>query len=294
MRSAAPGAVVDAKPAELAAPCNRVQTHRVLGFSRALRALAGVWLGLRAVGRLGLRGLRPLGHTGSRLGAGLVRRGRGRPLSAVLFAAATVVVSINGAVRITGGDPPLWALSHLGDKVLALGRLALHAPFHAFGACGRSPEELLRSTDLKGVSPGLVRAVARTESNWRPHVISHAGAMGVMQLMPSTAVRMGVWDPFDPQESLRGGARYLSELRQRYRGNLRRTVAAYHAGPNAVAVRGPLKLGPKTERYVKVVTRRVAPTTTSSPRRRDGRRSGPRPRPRPAMPGVEHRRAPRR
>ena len=108
-----------------------------------------------------------------------------------------------------------------------------------------------------GVPAPLIRAIALTESSHRPHAISHAGAMGVMQLMPDTATLMEVRDPFDPKQSIHGGTRYLAGLLRRYGGDRRRAVAAYHAGPGAVPRRGPLRVGDTTRRYVEVVLRRA-------------------------------------
>lgn len=187
------------------------------------------------------------------------RRAKRRPFWTAVTVALTGLVVLNGTIRLTGGNPELLSTRRLSDKAVAVARLAGHLPFHAFGTCGASRDDLvLAAAHDHDVPVSLVRAVARTESGFRPHVISHAGAMGVMQLMPSTAALMGVSDPFDARESLQGGAKYLSQLYRRYDGNIRRTAAAYHAGPGAVPVSGPLRVGPTTRRYMKVVARRVA------------------------------------
>lgn len=179
------------------------------------------------------------------------------PFQTLVVGALLGLVLINGAVRWTGGRPHLLSIHHLSDKSVALLRLAAHMPFHPLRSCSGDPDALMQSAArAHRLPPALLRAVVRTESGFRPHVISHAGAMGVMQLMPATAREMGVWDPFDARESLDGGARYLAYLRKRYRGDLRRTVAAYHAGPRAVPVKGALRVGPTTRRYVKVVLQR--------------------------------------
>lgn len=87
--------------------------------------------------------------------------------------------------------------------------------------------------------------------------------MGMMQLMPGTARYLGVWDPFDARENIYGGAKYLAELWARYNGDVRRVAAAYHAGPNAVAVYGPVMVGPKTRRYMKIIFLRYKRANTS-------------------------------
>jgi soluble lytic murein transglycosylase-like protein len=85
-----------------------------------------------------------------------------------------------------------------------------------------------------GLDPKLVDAVVRVESNYNPQAVSRKGAMGLMQLMPATATRLGVEDPFDPEDNVRGGVREFARLVDRYRGNLQLALAAYNAGEGAV------------------------------------------------------------
>lgn len=84
-----------------------------------------------------------------------------------------------------------------------------------------------------GVSPALIEAVAWQESRFRPGLVSRAGAIGEMQLMPATARALGV-NPYDSEQNYQGGSRYLAHLMQRYRGDLVLSLAAYNAGPGAV------------------------------------------------------------
>ena len=107
------------------------------------------------------------------------------------------------------------------------------------------------------LSPAFVEAVAWRESGLRQGVSSRAGAIGEMQLMPSTARSLGV-DPFDASQNLRGGATYLSLMMHRYDGDLMRALAAYNAGPGAVdRYRGvpPFK---ETQAYVAAVLDRLS------------------------------------
>ena len=84
------------------------------------------------------------------------------------------------------------------------------------------------------VQPALLRAVIAVESAFDPRAVSRAGAQGLMQLHPTTARRYGVGNPFDPEQNLRGGATYLSDLLRRYDNNLELVLAAYNAGEDAV------------------------------------------------------------
>ena len=105
----------------------------------------------------------------------------------------------------------------------------------------RAPSEsalrsLVREVSLEyGLDPRLVDAVIRIESNYNPRAISPKGAMGLMQLMPETALRLKVMDPFDPEQNLRGGVQEFSRLLDRYAGDLDLALAAYNAGEGAVA-----------------------------------------------------------
>ncbi len=88
------------------------------------------------------------------------------------------------------------------------------------------------------IEPELVRAVMVAESGADPHALSPKGARGLMQLMPETARRYGVRNVYDPEENIRGGAQYLSDLSARYSHDLKLVLAAYNAGPNAVDQHG--------------------------------------------------------
>lgn len=85
-----------------------------------------------------------------------------------------------------------------------------------------------------GLDPALLHAVIRAESSYNPEAVSHKGAIGLMQLMPATAARYGVQDPYNPMENIHGGARYLSDLIEMFQSDITLAVAAYNAGENNV------------------------------------------------------------
>lgn len=103
------------------------------------------------------------------------------------------------------------------------------------------------------LDPALLDAVIGQESGFRADVVSGAGAVGLMQLMPATARELGVSDPFDPAQNVEGGAKYLRSLLDRYDGRLDLALAAYNAGPGAVDRFGGVPPYRETQEYVSSV-----------------------------------------
>jgi soluble lytic murein transglycosylase-like protein len=115
------------------------------------------------------------------------------------------------------------------------------------------------------VDPALVRAVVQVESGGNPEAVSRKGAMGLMQLMPETAVEMGVTKVFDPQENLDAGVRQLRILLVRYNGDLDKALAAYNAGAGAVDRAGGVPRIPETRDYVRKVTNNYFQSADAQP-----------------------------
>jgi hypothetical protein len=104
------------------------------------------------------------------------------------------------------------------------------------------------------VDPSLVRSVVKVESNFNPNAVSRKGAMGLMQLMPSTARSLNVSNPFDPAQNVEAGVRHLRKLLDSYGGNVRLTLAAYNAGSGAVARSAGVPHFRETQNYVRRIT----------------------------------------
>jgi len=113
--------------------------------------------------------------------------------------------------------------------------------------------EVTQASEQYGVDPNLINAVMRAESNYDPNVISPAGAQGLMQLMGGTAKDLGVEDPFDPGQNIRGGTQYLSQLMKQHGGDIDRTLASYNWGPGNVRRMGMEGMPPETQEYLKRV-----------------------------------------
>lgn len=110
-----------------------------------------------------------------------------------------------------------------------------------------------RHSEAQSLDPKLVRAMIQVESGYNYRARSHKGAMGLMQLMPATASLYSVQNPYDPDENVRGGTRYLRHLVDRFPGRLDLAVAAYNAGPGAVERYGGVPPYRETKDYVRRV-----------------------------------------
>ncbi len=116
-------------------------------------------------------------------------------------------------------------------------------------------QAILRHSKEHRLHPALLRAVIKAESDFDPTAISRAGAVGLMQLMPETAVKLDVRNPYDPEENIAGGARHLRYLLDRFHGNLALALAAYNAGEHRVDQYRTLPPIDETRHYVTKVLR---------------------------------------
>jgi soluble lytic murein transglycosylase-like protein len=188
----------------------------------------------------------------SALHAALQPAGRPAPLAAATPAAFGPVV---GASLPSVPAQP-WAA--LQPVVAAAGLLPPVVPApEASGARGAGLEPwrdaIAQVSARHGVPAWLVTNVVRQESGGNAQATSPAGAMGLMQLMPGTAAELGVEAPYDPMQNLEGGVRYLARMISMFDGDLTRAVAAYNAGPGAVARHGGVPPYRETQDYVRRV-----------------------------------------
>lgn len=130
------------------------------------------------------------------------------------------------------------------------------APGGAVDSAPRTIEQMVGEAARRYALPrSLVRAVARAESALNPAAVSPKGAQGVMQLMPGTARDLGVENAFDPAQNIDAGARLLRQLLERYEGRVAEALAAYNAGPGAVAKHGGVPPYRETRGYIRKVVK---------------------------------------
>lgn len=107
-----------------------------------------------------------------------------------------------------------------------------------------------KASDTYGVSVNLLKAIAKAESGFNQYATSHAGAMGIMQLMPATAASLGVTDAYDAEQNIMGGANLISQLLTKYNGDISLALAAYNAGSGNVEKYGGIPPFTETQNYV--------------------------------------------
>ena len=172
-------------------------------------------------------------------------------------AACLILAGAGLIVPILAGDDIYYRRN--ADGSLVLTNVPDRADLRAYTGHGPLPvtrsgeefRELIYRTAVKhGIHPDLVFAVAAAESNFNSRAVSEKGAQGLMQLMPDTAARFGVSDPFNPADNVLGGVRYMRYLLDLFNGDSRLALAAYNAGENAVLAARSVPPYPETRRYV--------------------------------------------
>lgn len=167
-------------------------------------------------------------------------------------------VFINAELPAPRRSPSLGAASGTRWTTGSQGNLAQPSALGSTWRRQRVPKEglermVFETAEKHRVDPALVRAVIEAESNWNPSAVSRKGALGLMQLVPGTAVRFGVADAFNPQQNVEGGVKYLRTLLERYNGDLNRSLAAYNAGEYAVDRARGIPWYPETRNYVQKI-----------------------------------------
>ncbi len=195
-----------------------------------------------------------------------LRPATGNSLQLAPFGRTSLALRAQGAPLMTrirhllgvSARPSLPALLSAALVLTGLG-LAAAIPFHD-GAPSPAilvPADLLKQVDAaaiaEGIDPDLMRAMIQCESRYNPKAKSPYGSMGLMQLMPKTAARFGATDPWQVDQNLKAGAKYLRFLLDRYQGDTSRAVMAYNAGETAVDASGSVAPHEESRLYVKAV-----------------------------------------
>jgi soluble lytic murein transglycosylase-like protein len=168
----------------------------------------------------------------------------------------TMVATMTGA----GGRAPDPATSFAGALASAQTSPSTATATAGAGTDGSTAfgAEIDAAAASNGIDPALLKGLVSQESGFDPNARSGAGAVGLTQLMPGTAAALGVTNPLDPAQSLQGGAKYLRQQLDRFGGDARLALAAYNAGPGAVARYGGVPPYSETQNYVNSVLAKAA------------------------------------
>lgn len=166
--------------------------------------------------------------------------------------AVSIVVSAQAEVRVLIRPDGTKAIYNVPDKKTG-GKVDLAWLAKQRDRRSVYDEFIHRYANTYGVDPILVKAVIQVESGYNPWAVSHRGARGLMQLTPDTAKRFRVNEIHDPEENIRGGVQYLAALMRLFEGDLKRALAGYNAGENAVLRHGGIPPYDETEFFVRKV-----------------------------------------
>ncbi|HEY2217527.1 MAG TPA: lytic transglycosylase domain-containing protein [Solirubrobacteraceae bacterium] len=161
--------------------------------------------------------------------------------------------SFAAALRAAGAGTGVGQASATGQPIATASQATIAGA--GTTATGRAPYDNLieAAATRNGVDPAVLHGLIQQESGFDPNSQSSAGAVGLTQLMPSTAASLGVSDPRNPAQSIEGGARYLAQMMQKFGGNVSDALAAYNAGPGAVQKYGGVPPYAETQQYVSKV-----------------------------------------
>jgi soluble lytic murein transglycosylase-like protein len=161
----------------------------------------------------------------------------------------------HGKLIFVNGDSPK---PHRGSTISKSHSVNDTDPLATAVSVASPPDRLDRivreAAERHNMDPALLKAVISTESGWNPQARSRKGAVGLMQLIPETAQRFGVGNPYDPAQNVEAGTTYLKSLLDRYDGDLNKSLAAYNAGEHAVDRSGGVPAFRETRQYVQKVT----------------------------------------
>lgn len=161
------------------------------------------------------------------------------------FSSTASASSLGASASSAASTQTISGVSSAGSS----GTVTADTPYEVSADGTVTMEQIFQKAAAKyGVSSNLLKAVAKVESGYQPGVVSSAGAIGVMQLMPGTASSLGVTNAYDAEQNIMGGAKLLSQLLAQYNNNLDLALAAYNAGPGNVAKYGGAP--PYTQKYI--------------------------------------------
>ncbi len=148
------------------------------------------------------------------------------------------------------GSNGVFEPSSLAAILAASGKIVTDSSGNTATGNEQYSDIIKQAADQYDLPEDLIAAVIKQESNFNNEVVSHAGAQGLMQLMPGTAKFLGVKDSFDPAQNIMGGAKYLRQMLDQFDGNIELSLAAYNAGPGNVKKYDGIPPFKETQQYV--------------------------------------------